>query len=599
MNTQQTKTAIQSAYSGSVPNTPIAFMFHTARPYQWFGVFTVIGVMIAQIAGSSQSYLVGTFVDTLLAATNLDAQLAVVYMWSFIFIGMMFMIYVGWRMSGYLGSVFITRQNRYAGEILYRHAVKHSHSYFAGSFSGSVSNKIAHASDGSSEMMMSLVYDVSRHGTSIIFSGFLMSLVSPFLALGFFAVIILTVIVNYFLVQIRRPMVEQYSEATTYLRGQIIDVLTNVQATRQYTQYEAEDERIGDYLFDRSKKDLRQWRFAQHINVVNNVLALLLTSAVMVSTYMLLKIGHATPGDVILVMMASFSSSYSMLSIGEIFNKLMRFFGETQEGLQDLLVDHEVVDRKGAKELKADEGAIKWNKVSFRFAENKVFDNFEVNIQSGQRIGLVGPSGAGKTTFVSLLLRQHDIDGGAIEIDGQNIAEVTQDSLRSNIAVVPQEPLLFHRTIKENIAYGKPNATMEEIIEVAKKAQAHDFIASLPEGYDTLVGERGVKLSGGQKQRVAIARAMLKDAPILVLDEATSALDSESEVEIQKALSILMEGKTVVAIAHRLSTLREMDRILVIENGKIVEDGSHDDLKQAGGTYQRLWEHQAGGFIVD
>jgi ABC-type multidrug transport system fused ATPase/permease subunit len=184
-------------------------------------------------------------------------------------------------------------------------------------------------------------------------------------------------------------------------------------------------------------------------------------------------------------------------------------------------------------------------------------------------------------------------------IDGQDIAQVTQDSLRSAIAVVPQEPMLFHRSIRENIAYGNPNATDEEIIEVAKKAQAHDFISILSEGYDTLVGERGIKLSGGQKQRVAIARAMLKDAPILILDEATSALDSESEVAIQEALHKLMEGKTVVAIAHRLSTLREMDRIIVLENGQIVEDGNHESLKEGGGVYQRLWEHQAGGFLVE
>jgi len=274
-------------------------------------------------------------------------------------------------------------------------------------------------------------------------------------------------------------------------------------------------------------------------------------------------------------------------------------YGEIEEGLEEVVVPLEIIDEPNALKLQANGGKVDWQNVTFEYGENKVFDNFNLTIKPGQRIGLVGPSGAGKTTFVSLLLRQHDITAGAIEIDGQNIAQVTQDSLRENIAVVPQEPLLFHRTIRENIAYGKPDATQAEIIKVAKQAQAHDFISALPEGYDTLVGERGVKLSGGQKQRVAIARAMLKDAPILVLDEATSALDSESEVEIQKALHILMEGKTVVAIAHRLSTLREMDRIIVLEQGVIVEDGAHTELAQAGGTYQKLWEHQAGGFLQE
>lgn len=197
------------------------------------------------------------------------------------------------------------------------------------------------------------------------------------------------------------------------------------------------------------------------------------------------------------------------------------------------------------------------------------------------------------------MLRQHDISAGSIEIDGQDIALVTQDSLRQAIAVVPQEPALFHRSIRENILYGNPNATEAEMLEVAKKAQAHDFISELPDGYETLVGERGVKLSGGQKQRVAIARAMLKDAPILVLDEATSALDSESEVAIQKALESLMEGRTVIAIAHRLSTLRKMDRIIVMENGRIIEDGNHEELSRSGGVYEKLWNHQAGGFMPD
>ena len=289
----------------------------------------------------------------------------------------------------------------------------------------------------------------------------------------------------------------------------------------------------------------------------------------------------------------------AIVFIGSMMNGFIRVYGEIEEGLDTVLEDHEIADIPEAKSLEVDEAVLEWNNVTFNYGENKVFDEFDLTIPSGQRVGLVGPSGAGKTTFVSLLLRQHDLTSGAILIDGQNIAEVTQDSLRENIAVVPQEPLLFHRTIRENIAYGKPDATDNEIMAVARLAKAHEFIKDLPLGYDTLVGERGVKLSGGQKQRVAIARAMLKDAPILVLDEATSALDSESEVAIQQALHKLMVGKTVIAIAHRLSTLREMDRIIVLEGGKIVEDGSHDSLLQYGGVYARLWTHQAGGFLQE
>jgi ATP-binding cassette subfamily B protein len=309
--------------------------------------------------------------------------------------------------------------------------------------------------------------------------------------------------------------------------------------------------------------------------------------------------GLITSGDFVMVVALMFNISGSLVFIGRAFNAMAKTVGELREGLDDLLVDYEIVDNIEAKSLKIKNGSIDWRSVDFGFEDNQVFSKFNLNIPAGQRVGLVGTSGAGKTTFVSLLLRQHELNGGQILIDGQDIALVTQDSLRQAIAVVPQEPALFHRTIRENITYSKPDASHDEVVAVAKQAYAHEFIEKLPQGYDTLVGERGVKLSGGQKQRIAIARAMLKNAPILILDEATSALDSESEIYIQKALHELMVGKTVIAIAHRLSTLREMDRIIVLESGVVVEDGDHLSLKDKEGVYAKLWNHQSGGFLVE
>jgi ATP-binding cassette subfamily B protein len=261
----------------------------------------------------------------------------------------------------------------------------------------------------------------------------------------------------------------------------------------------------------------------------------------------------------------------------------------------------EVTDRPNAAELTVAEGSIEFRGVQFHYAETPetqaVFDDLTINIAPGERIGLVGPSGGGKSTLTRLLLRFEDLDGGQILIDGQDISAVTQASLRRAIAYVPQEPLLFHRSIRHNIAYGHPKATEADIWAAAAKAQAKDFIANLPHGLDTIVGERGVKLSGGQRQRVAIARAILKNAQILVLDEATSALDSESEVEIQKAMWELMQGRTAIVIAHRLSTIQRMDRIIVLDDGAITEIGTHQQLLDNGGLYATLWNHQSGGFI--
>jgi len=433
----------------------------------------------------------------------------------------------------------------------------------------------------------------------IIASGVLIFLTNTTIGWIYAFLIAVLIPLNIFLAKYRRPYVVDYAEKKTKFKGSIVDVLTNVGAMRQFSRRNIETNSIQKELQSLRAADVKQWQLSEWILVLNNAIIAVTVGVIMLVMFNLWKLGLVSVGDFVLVSALMIDLQGTLTFIGNSINQFIKFYGQIEEGLDEILMPHEITDSPNANKLKTSGGSIVWDKVNFKFGANKVFKDFNLDISSGQRIGLVGPSGAGKTTFVSLLLRQHDLTDGAILIDGQNIAEVTQDSLRENIAIVPQEPMLFHRSIRENIAYGKPSATNKEIEEVAKKAQAHDFIMELEQGYDTMVGERGVKLSGGQKQRVAISRAMLKNAPILVLDEATSALDSESEVLIQKALHELMEGKTVIAVAHRLSTLREMDRILVLENGKISEDGNHEELSESGGTYQRLWEHQAGGFLQE
>jgi ATP-binding cassette subfamily B protein len=276
-----------------------------------------------------------------------------------------------------------------------------------------------------------------------------------------------------------------------------------------------------------------------------------------------------------------------------------RAFGDAVDMVDIVQEVPKILDPAKPEKVHMERGQVDFNRVTFTHdgADDALFDNFSIRIKPGEKVGLVGHSGSGKTTFTRLLLRFSDIQGGQILIDDQDITAVTQDALRSRIAYVPQEPLLFHRTIRENIAYGQDKVDARAVIAASKMAHADEFVANLPKGYDTLVGERGVKLSGGQRQRIAIARAMLKNAPILLLDEATSALDSESEVLIQDALWKLMEGRTAIVIAHRLSTIQRMDRIVVMDNGKIVEQGSHKELIAKDGAYAKLWAHQSGGFI--
>ena len=483
--------------------------------------------------------------------------------------------------------------------MLFKYAAQHSHSYFSDRFAGSLSSKISHASDGAENVVTDFLWGYYQTTLALILTIAYMATVSGFAAVLFVALVLLLIPLNIYLARKRRPLVVQHAGDDTALRGLTVDTLGNIAAVRQFARHTHEMEEVAASAARTRASDLRQWKFSEWILSFNNFLIVLFEGGIIFIVFYLWTHGGVTPGDLAMVFGLIIGIMSSLVFIGNNMNSFVRKYGDIEEGLTDLLIPHEIIDTEGAKKLVAHEGAIVFDHASFMYGPASVFNELSLTITPGQRIGLVGPSGAGKSTFVSLLLRQHELGSGAITIDGQNIARVTQDSLREAIAVVPQESLLFHRSIRENIAYGKPNATDAEIERAAQMAQAHDFIVTLPEGYHTLVGERGVKLSGGQRQRIAIARAMLKDAPILILDEATSSLDSESEAAIQKALHILMEGKTVIAIAHRLSTLREMDRIIVLSDGAIVEDGSHSELVGQKGVYASLWEHQAGGFLQE
>ena len=421
-----------------------------------------------------------------------------------------------------------------------------------------------------------------------------------------YVVVLLVVLIAYVAIVFKLyrkilPINAAASAAQNRLSGELSDSITNILAVKTAGR-EAYEQSIFEQANQEVKAaDSQRMRRTVKTGAVTSSLIVLMMGLVAV----FIAGGNAWFGISAgtLVMMFTYTNSltgrFNMLS--QMFQQINRSFGEAHDLTVALDEPRLVADEPGAPELAVPEGAIDFSDIDFHYADasadDAVFRGFNLHIPAGQRVGLVGRSGSGKTTLTTLLLRLADLSGGSIQIDGQDIAHVSQISLRQHIAYVPQEPLLFHRTVRENIAYGRPDASEEEIMQAAREANALEFIEKLPRGLDTQVGERGVKLSGGQRQRIAIARAILMDAPILVLDEATSALDSESEKLIQDALENLMRGRTSLVIAHRLSTVAALDRIVVIRDGEIVEDGRHADLVHAGGEYAQLWSRQSGAFL--
>lgn len=578
----------------TIPDTPLAYFLHVSKPFKGWAFGAITLVILASLLGQGSSYLYKLIVDAVETGDK-AAALRYVLMYPVV----IFVIQLLYRGSGLVGLRWVTGTRKHSYDLLSNHMLKHSHSYFSSRFAGSLMSKVNNVTGAVDSLIPEFLWNYTTTLVSFLVAFVFLVSANTTVGLIFVALVAVLLLFNNWLAPTKAKYSKATAEATTAYRARLVDVITNVQAVRQYVQEQNEEGGMKELTSKLKSANARNWAYTEKMLLGNSIILFIFSFSMFWLLVQTWDSGALTTGDVVFLLAIYSRVIYELLFIGRAFNHSAQTIGEMREGLEDIFVPYEIVDTDGALQLEIEQAQITWTDVDFKFDEKSVFEKFNLYIPAGQRLGLVGQSGAGKTTFVSLLLRQHDIESGLIAIDGQNIAEITQDSLRQAIAVVPQEPALFHRTIRENIIYGKPDATEEEMVAVAKKAQAHDFIMELPLGYETLVGERGIKLSGGQKQRVAIARAMLKDAPILVLDEATSALDSESEVAIQKALEALMEGRTVIAIAHRLSTLRKMDRIIVLENGQIIEDGKHDDLANGTGVYARLWNHQAGGFLQD
>jgi ATP-binding cassette subfamily B protein len=429
---------------------------------------------------------------------------------------------------------------------------------------------------------------------------FFMWKMHPFFALLLLGWISINISISLAFARHIQKVSEVISEDRSKLSGCIVDVLSNVISVKAFAR------KMQDLDYVIKYQNIEKQNYKRIIILLNWLRGSMDIQLFAVMTLMVTgsiigwQRGFVSAGDVAFLVFATNSLMNQVWVMSESFSNLFREIGTAKQSLAVLSESHELLDSASAKDLVVAEGKIEFENVHFSYNKNNsLFSDKNLIIEPGQKVGLVGFSGSGKTTFVNLILRFFDIKAGEIKIDGQNIAKVTQESLRKNIAMIPQEASLFHRSLMENIRYGNLNATDNQVIEAAKKANCHEFIMQLNDDYQTLVGERGIKLSGGQRQRIAIARAILKNAPILILDEATSALDSITEKYIQDSLNQLMQNRTTIVVAHRLSTLAKMDRIIVFDNGKIIEDGNHQMLLNNNSHYAKLWNMQAGGFLPE
>jgi len=485
----------------------------------------------------------------------------------------------------------------------FRWLINRDDSFYTNNFVGTLTKKGLAFARGFEIFTDTLLFNVVSSIIPMLFAIVVLWRYSPWIPMVLLFWIAAALAIGLPIIRRRSKLVAIRHDAGSKMAGKLADAMTNMPAIKAFASEKQEMDLFGNYADDLAKKAKRTWdyqnlRFDAAISpiyVASNAAGLIL--AILFAGRLELE-----PGMIFVVFSYYAQVTQNFWRITHVYRNIESSVNEAAELTQLFLNPPSVRDKKDAKPINITNAEIEFENVSFRYVDNvnehaPFLNGFNLKISGGEKIGLVGPSGGGKSTITKLLLRLSDVQSGKIKVDSQDISTVTQESLRKAIAYVPQDPLLFHRSLFENIAYGSEDATEKDVVNATELAHAHEFISSLAKGYGTLVGERGIRLSGGQRQRVAIARALLKKAPILVLDEATSSLDSESEKYIQEGLWELMKGKTALVVAHRLSTIKHLDRIVVLDNGHIVEDGTHDELIEKDGLYARLWRHQSGEFI--
>jgi ATP-binding cassette subfamily B protein len=586
----------------TLPNRLLPFSFHFFRQFFWGCLGLLVFPVLGRAVFASIAYSTKRITDTVLAMHDPAAEAGRVLARPFTLFAVLVIARFAfdaamWFCSYHTRSPMLVRIK----EEVFAYAQRLSPAYFESTLSGKIAHRTVLLPDQVLLLFDMMVFDFIPSAMFFVFVAAYFYVASPLFCAAATANIVVYFAASLFVGRECAKRAAMNNEARAAVTGRVVDVITNIRNVFFFANQVLEDRELEQYTGEERQRRMALYRSVVRLRCVQYVMDILMWLGFVGGALYGWVRGVIGAGDFVMITALTGSLLQTAYNLGQRIPEFYEQLGAARESIETLIVPATIQDRPTASTLVVKQGAIHFERVAFAYdatgrGPRNIVNDFELYIPSGQRVGLVGPSGAGKTTLMGLLMRMHDVTAGAIRVDGQDIRDVTQESLRAALGLIPQDTSLFNRSLLENIRYGLPGATDEEVMAAARRAHAHEFIIELEQGYHTLVGERGIKLSGGQRQRIAIARAILRNAPILLLDEATSALDSHSEHVIQQAMHEAMVGKTVIAIAHRLSTVMDMDRLIVLQRGVIVADGSHAELLRQGGLYAELWHRQSGEF---
>ncbi|MBV9862345.1 MAG: ABC transporter ATP-binding protein [Alphaproteobacteria bacterium] len=573
---------------------PGLFLWHLVarRPWRFAALFAfVVG---AGSCAVGVQYGMKMLIDALSGAGNTVDRVVVALS---VFLTLMAAESALWRLSGWLGCLTVVGTGVDVRMLLFEHLCGHSMTYFAAHRAGALGQRITATANAIGAFIGALIWNIAPPCIDFIGAVIVFSTVNTSMALALIGLVCVLAGGIGLLLRRGRPLQRAHAEQVNEAGGELVDIVSNIWAVKAFSAAKRERARLASVFGTEASAHRRSWLFLERTRVLHDICLWLMGGSMLAWAVYLWYRGEITAGSVLVISAMTFRILHGSRELALSLMGMTQHFGVVDETLRVLGQRHQIADSGHARALIPLGGAIEFEDVCFAYGDgSRVLEHFDLRVEAGEKVGIVGPSGAGKSTIVQLIQRLHEVQSGRILVDGQLINDLSQESLREAIAVVPQDIAVFHRSVLENIRYGRPDASDEEVLGAARAALCDDFIGELSEGYQTIVGERGVRLSGGQRQRIGIARALLKSAPIMLLDEATSALDTETEIMIRNALLRFAHNRTVVAVAHRLSTLMAFDRIVVLSEGRIVEDGVPAELRRRRGVFERMWRMQVEGY---